>query len=403
MKPKTERPWYRFTSQAKEGDSEADLYVYDIIGGDWLGEGVTAKQFVRDLEALPASVSKINLHINSPGGSVFDATAIANVLKAHRAAVNVEIEGLAASAATVVAMAGDRVGIAENAMFMIHNPAGFVMGGAEDMRATADALDRVRDAIVATYRWHSHLEPQAISTMMAATTWMTAAEAVEAGFATEVSGATEATAAASLEDIAEHLGAVPDRFRPRFDAAATVKVAPTSIAPQAPPDKNSPPLSKSPKPSEVEMTEESTNQLVEKARAEGFENGRTAERERILGVEAALIPGHEKLIAELKRDPAVTPGDAALKVNAAERLGRENALAAIKRDGEKTAKVTAAPSDDGEGGIDPNAPLAERAKYEWDHNADLRAEYEHMGGFNSFLAWKEAEASGVARVLKAVK
>ena len=151
-KPVSTRPWYRFQNQVKEGDEAADLYVYDFIGDSWDGESVTAKKFVAELQALPESVARLNVHINSPGGSVFDAVAIANVLRGHRAKVAVAIEGLAASAATIVAMGGDSIGIADNALFMIHDPYGLTVGNAKEMRKMADALERARDSIVATSR-----------------------------------------------------------------------------------------------------------------------------------------------------------------------------------------------------------------------------------------------------------
>lgn len=395
------REWYRFTNEVKEGDGAADLYVYDYIGATWDGEGVTAKKFMADVQALPKSVAQINLHVNSPGGSVFDAVAIANMLRAHRAAVNVSIEGLAASAATIVSMAGDKISIAENALFMIHDPYGFAMGGAKEMRAEADALDRVRDAIVATYKWHSPLDAEKISGLMQDVTWWSAQEAVDNGFATEVTGASTAQA-----HVAPFLGPLPARFAAALEGVA-VKVAPPTIASAKPLVASSPPFA-TPKPANegVEMTDQEIKAAIDAARTEGIEHGRTTERERIFGVEGALIPGHEKLIAELKRDPSVSPGDAALKVNAAERTAREAAGKGIRSDGKLTEHVAAEVSATGAAetaGELAARPIEEQAKHTWDRDADLRAEFEHMGGFDSYLEFRRAEASGVARILKAVK
>ena len=114
--------WFRMKASA---NNEADIYIYDEIGY-W---GVTAKQFVNDLKAL-GDVSHINLHINSPGGDVFDGIAIFNALKHHGAAITVHIDGLAASMASVIAMVGNPVIMPENTMMMIHKPWGFAGGDA---------------------------------------------------------------------------------------------------------------------------------------------------------------------------------------------------------------------------------------------------------------------------------
>jgi len=175
------RPWYSIQGSAAEPET-ADVSIYDAIGS-W-SDGVTAKQFLADLQVIPETVKTINLHVNSPGGDVFDAITIANGLRAHRAKVRTTIEGLAASAATIVTQGGsDEVLVADNAVVMIHDPWGFAMGTAKDMRNTADALDRSRDAIVATYRRKSPLSARKLADMMDATTWMSADEAVSNGFA----------------------------------------------------------------------------------------------------------------------------------------------------------------------------------------------------------------------------
>nr|WP_035886305.1 head maturation protease, ClpP-related [Kosakonia radicincitans] len=109
------------------GNSTADIFIYDEIGY-W---GVTAKQFVSDLKAL-GDISLINLHINSPGGDVFDGIAIFNALKHHGASITVHIDGLAASMASVIAMVGNPVIMPENTMMMIHYPSHYLMGTHEE-------------------------------------------------------------------------------------------------------------------------------------------------------------------------------------------------------------------------------------------------------------------------------
>ncbi|HBB9192092.1 TPA: Clp protease ClpP, partial [Escherichia coli] len=125
--------WY--TIKAADVRGAADIFIYEEIGGF----GVTAKQFAEDLKAL-GDVSHINLRIHSPGGDVFEGIAIYNLLRNHPADITVYIDGVAASMASVVAMAGDRVVMPENAMMMIHKPWGISGGNAGDMRDYADLL-----------------------------------------------------------------------------------------------------------------------------------------------------------------------------------------------------------------------------------------------------------------------
>jgi ClpP class serine protease len=127
------------------------------------------------------------LHINSPGGEVFDGITIYNLIKQHPANVTTYIDGLAASIASVIALAGDSVIMAENALYMIHNPWGFAMGDATEMRKTADLLDKVAGSLVTAYTSKTGKPDDDIQTLLDAETWMTAQEAKDAGFIDEIS------------------------------------------------------------------------------------------------------------------------------------------------------------------------------------------------------------------------
>lgn len=170
--------WYEMKALA---NGATEIYVFDEIGY-W---GVTAKDFARDLKEVKPNGS-IDLHINSPGGSVTDGIAIFNLLKNHSATVNVVIDGLAASMASVIAMAGDTITMPENALMMIHNPWGGAMGDAEELRKTADVLDKMKSALISAYVNKTGKDTAEISALMDSETWMTGAEAVEMGFATQV-------------------------------------------------------------------------------------------------------------------------------------------------------------------------------------------------------------------------
>ena len=168
------RSWYAIRAR----DEGAEVSIYDEIGA----YGVSAKSFLDELGALPDD-GPLTLRLNSPGGSVFDAVAIYNALKRHAGPVTVWIDGIAASAASYIAMAGDEVVMPENAFLMIHDPSGFVMGTAEDMRAMAEALDKIKGSLVAGYVAKSGGAEDDIAALMAKETWLDAAEAVELGFA----------------------------------------------------------------------------------------------------------------------------------------------------------------------------------------------------------------------------
>ena len=156
------------------GNARGEIWLYDQVGEGWFG-GISAKDFAQQVTLL-GKVDTINLHINSPGGSVFDGVAIYNVLKNHPADIEVDIDGVAASIASVIAMAGNEIRIAANAMMMIHDPVGMSMGGAGDMRKTADLLDQIKGVIVDTYAKRTGQPADALETWMSDETWMGAAE-----------------------------------------------------------------------------------------------------------------------------------------------------------------------------------------------------------------------------------
>jgi len=162
--------------RAAAGEGEADLLLYDEIGF-W---GVNAKDVALALRGITAST--INLRINSPGGDVMDGVAIYNMLRSHGARIVTHIDGMAASIASVIALAGDEVRMADNAFFMIHDPWGITMGTAEDHRKTADVLDKVAGVILDTYLKRADAERAQVQQWMTDETWFTAQEAADAGF-----------------------------------------------------------------------------------------------------------------------------------------------------------------------------------------------------------------------------
>lgn len=168
-----------------EAEGEATLYLYDVID-NWYG--VDSEAFSRALAGIDADV--IHLRINSPGGDVFDARAMATQLKAHPARVIAHVDGLCASAATYLAVAADEVRMADGAFYMIHKGWTTLMGNADDLRGTANLLDKIDEAMAKDYAKQTGLEASDLLTWMAEEKWMDAEEAKSLGFVNEVVGDT---------------------------------------------------------------------------------------------------------------------------------------------------------------------------------------------------------------------
>ena len=173
--------WYEIKAQAKS-DQPTEVFIYDEIGG-W---GVTAAQFVRDMKAL--GDRPLNIRINSPGGSVFDGLAIYHYLSA-RPNVTVTVDGIAASIASIIAMAGTKRVMPESAYLMIHNPWTGAIGEAKDLREQADLLDKLGETLAGIYAKVTKKGKETIRAMMDAETWIDGATALSDGFVTDLTDA----------------------------------------------------------------------------------------------------------------------------------------------------------------------------------------------------------------------
>lgn len=202
------------------------LRIYDPIdswGGDW---GVSAKEFADALDGIDSP--DIHLHINSPGGEVFEAVAIANLLRAHPAKITARVDGIAASAASFIAASADELVMARNTEFMIHDAWGMGIGNAADMRDLADTLDRLSDNIAAIYAEKSGGTTEEWRAAMVAESWYSADEAVAAGLADRVDRPVADEAAKASFDLAgmfQHAG--------RAEAPAPVVPTPEPSTPRS--------------------------------------------------------------------------------------------------------------------------------------------------------------------------
>lgn len=161
-------------------DDKAEISIFDEIGLF----GVSAKEFTAELKSL--GKRRVTLRIHSPGGEIFEGHAIYNALRRHPGGVDTANDGLAASMASVLMMAGEKRQMAENAMFMLHNPWSIAFGESKDFTRTANLLDDLKENIVSAYAGRTGMERKKLSSMMDEESWLTAAEALEMGFITEI-------------------------------------------------------------------------------------------------------------------------------------------------------------------------------------------------------------------------
>mgnify|MGYP007100048922 CR=1 FL=1 len=409
--------WYAINM--KEGADEAEIIIYDEIGYF----GISANKFINDLRAIKTST--INVRLNSPGGEVFDGTAIHNGLRSHGAKVVVHVEGVAASAASFIAMAGDEVRMADNAYLMIHNAWGGVMGDADDVRTYADMLEKINDNIAGMYQRKAGKNRKHWRALMDAETWFNAAEAKAEGLVDAVyeSGAGKARAANNAKFLAVY-NKIPDPVRQMWGHAIQAKTESPASGEDAPAQTKEPenmadnsiqsPPAPTPAaanegiPQEIARINEHTRQqLIENGKKLGIEEGRSMEFVRMQKlIEAA--PGRLDLVVDafVNRQE---PGALALAFKAAQSTAAAAAQAAQERDleiarlqsiiatgghaGVSQGVVSDAPDTDGFD-MDPET----RADMEWDSKPAIRAQF----GNNKrrYTLYRVNQLKGGVRVLK---
>jgi len=171
--------WYRIENS---GNGPAEIYIYDEIGY----VGVSAQDFVKDLNAIKAS--EITLHLDTPGGDVYDGINIYNAIRDHKAHITVIVDSMAASAGSFIAQAGDTRIMNRNSEMMIHDGHTVAIGNSKDLASTAERLGKVSDNIASIYAERAGGTAAQWREAMAAETWYSAEEAVDAGLADEVVG-----------------------------------------------------------------------------------------------------------------------------------------------------------------------------------------------------------------------
>ena len=236
MRARTEAPkaksWFRIENAHVDSENSSDdttkVYIYDEIGDSWWSESTPASDFIKQLANI--DTANIELHLNSPGGDIFDGVAIYNALKAHSAKVTVIVDALAASAASFIAQAGDEVIMTKAATMMIHDGSSFAWGNAADLRSTADLLDKLSNTIAEIYSDRAGNSIEFWRALMVEETWYNSHEAVEAGLADRIGEDTKEEddqAAQNRWDLSvfNHAGraAAPDPFQVRQRIANLLK------------------------------------------------------------------------------------------------------------------------------------------------------------------------------------
>jgi len=237
------RQWFRV--QAKK-DNTAEVFIYDEIGVGFFGGGVAPEALIEEVKALKLeSADELTVRINSPGGNYFDGNTIHNYLRTIKAKVVVRVDGVAASAASVVAMAGDRVEMPANAMLFIHNPWMWAAGDAKTMRKAAEDLDQMRDGAVATYmrKAGDKLARAELVKMLDAETWLNAEDSVKHGLADVVDEPVRASALALFDfrkygiqapkELVDAKDSIAEDLKRRRDQLKAL--GKTQIPPKAPP------------------------------------------------------------------------------------------------------------------------------------------------------------------------
>ncbi|ETK29818.1 Clp protease ClpP [Paenibacillus larvae] len=318
------KPMKFWTMAKNEAKNSAEIAIYGAIGTSWWEESVSANQFYKDLKAL-GDLEEITVRINSAGGSVFDGLAIRSQLKNHKAFVTVHVDGWAASIASIIAMAGDKIVMAKGSMMMIHNPTNSLWGGdAQDFRDMADFLDKIRDSLVSVYEDRTANSKEELIKLIDAETWMSAEEAVEMGFADEVEEGTAVTA--TMNGAVAMVNGVSMDFS-RFTNPPMI---PKALSMQQLKNETTTlPENKTKEDEELNLSE--LKNKYPDLYKEILNEGITQERNRIKELDELIAPGNESIISEAKSSGA-SAAETAVNIIKAENERRKKFVNQLNQD-----------------------------------------------------------------------
>lgn len=344
----------QFWSFENETEGDVELLIYGVLSDSGWFDDVGSKQFAQDMMAVRGK--NVTVRINSVGGDVFTGQAMYSTMKQHDKKVTVRVDGLAASAASLVAMAGDEIIMPSNAMMMIHNPWTIALGESRDFRKAADALDKIRDSIIAAYQEKTSMDREKLVEIMDEESWLTAAECKEYGFADTVDSAMQIAASIgggqmSINGVSFSL----DRFK-------TLPASLVSAAAGSPPPKPEPGRSAG-KPEEKEQQPMNLAQLKaehpdlysqvlqegeQAAQAKVDDAAKAAaekERERIKSIQDMTSKGHEDLASQAMFDNPMSAEQFAVAVVRAEKDAKETHLKNRQTDAEELDGIESGADD----------------------------------------------------------
>ena len=323
-----------------EEENSADMILYGTIGSDEWWDDICDKTFKEDIANL-GEVENINLHINSPGGSVFAAVAIANTLKNHKAKVTAYIDGLAASAATIITSACDVVKMPKNALFMIHNPLTWAYGNKQELEKTGILLDKVKDSILETYLAKAKDKTkEELSVLMDEEKWFNAEEAKEYGFIDEIVGEMEKPQNVNNLLIVNSLAFDISKFKNFPNSRPAI----------------------SPKNIKDEMTVEKFKNSYPEIYQEILNQGIISERKRIQEIEDLDVAGYDEIINTAKFNEPIDAANLALKILNIKKEKNKETLKNIQEESQATTVPVAPRAEEGSGSV-VGIPVSNILKY----------------------------------------
>ena len=313
--------WLQIKNKAENSPDIEELFIYGEIGDWW--DSLDASSLADKLKAHTGT--ELNVRINSGGGEVFTAQAFHSLLRSSGKKINVFIDGLAASAATIIACAGDVVTMPAGAMYMVHSAMSATYGNAAEMRTMADTLDKVTDGIKATYKQRTNLDDEKINDLMSKDSWLTAQEAKDLGF---IDNILDVAVAATTKDVitGSKLKNIPMSFE---NAVKSVKETKEVIKPMD---------LQSFKADHSALAEQFRNEISANHKAE-IKAAVDAERQRIVDINETAGMGHEELASEAIKN-GLSAGDFAIQAMKAEKQKGADVLNKANQDRQVLANVS---------------------------------------------------------------
>lgn len=345
----------KFWNVKKDGDKKrCQLDLFGYVGGskdDPLGRGFNETEFLADFRQIPEDAD-LSISINSFGGAVYTALSIYSLLKAHKGAITIRVDGAAMSAATIItSVPGARVIMPRGSMMMIHKVSTVAIGDTDDLRKTADDMEKLEENLIAIYAEKTGRTADEVREKVAVESYFNAEEAVEFGLADEVDESTEVSNKAAgdfvmlngLKADAKLFAHAPEGFiKADTPTAAAIKEEGPSM--------------------DLEKLRAEHPDLVQAIRSEALAEGAAQERERIKAIEAIALPGFESIIEDAKYVNASTAQDVAIAIVMAQKARAGKMAADIEADAKDLDGIGAA----GNTGINPAAEKAAAAEAERD-------------------------------------